>query len=100
MKVTDVARATGTSPHAVRYYVRLGLIQPSRREANGYREFHASNLARIAFIRTGNRGRSQSHLRLHCVLPSSSRGAAYPPFVELVERLLQKGHMGNRVIPA
>lgn len=51
MKVTDVARVVGMTPHAVRYYVRLGLIQPDRCTANGYREFHASDLARLAFIR-------------------------------------------------
>lgn len=55
MKVTDVARAVGMTPHAVRYYVRLGLIRPQRRQPNGYREFHSAEIARLAFIRNAQR---------------------------------------------
>jgi DNA-binding transcriptional MerR regulator len=31
MRISELARATGVSPHALRHYERLGLLKPSRR---------------------------------------------------------------------
>lgn len=50
MRVGEIARATGASVRAVRYYERAGLIRARRRE-NGYREFDASAVGRVRAIR-------------------------------------------------
>jgi len=51
MTVTDIARHSGVTPHAVRYYARLGLLRPARNPDNGYRQFDRQDVARLRFIR-------------------------------------------------
>lgn len=88
MKVTDVARAVGVTPHAVRYYVRLELIQPSRRAANGYREFNTSDLARLAFIRKAQ-GLGFTLNEIAKIFHESATSGVPCPFVrEVVKRRL------------
>lgn len=51
MTLALLARASGETIHAVRYYARIGLIRPEAIEANGYRRFGTRALSRLAFIR-------------------------------------------------
>lgn len=51
MKVNQVAESAGVSPHAIRYYARLGLLVPARQSGNGYRRFADADVKRLAFIR-------------------------------------------------
>ncbi|MBF6209929.1 MerR family transcriptional regulator [Nocardia puris] len=51
MRISDVARAAGTTPRAVRHYHRLGLLAEPARKANGYRDYTAADLARLLRIR-------------------------------------------------
>jgi DNA-binding transcriptional MerR regulator len=51
MRVIELARSTGVTADAVRYYVRLGLLSPKRNAANGYREFSALDVKRLWFIK-------------------------------------------------
>ena len=95
MKVTDVARAVGTSPHAVRYYVRIGLIQPGRRTTNGYRVFHAPDLARLAFIRKAQ-GLGFTLDEIARIFRESATSGVPCPFVrEVIERRLNE--VGDRL---
>src|SRR5512145_1063231 len=55
MTVTQVARQAKVSPHTVRYYTRIGLLQPARRRDNGYKEFNTRELDRLRFIRRAQR---------------------------------------------
>jgi MerR family transcriptional regulator, copper efflux regulator len=50
MRVGEIAKRTGASTRAIRYYERAGLIQ-SRRQENGYREFGSSAVERVRAIR-------------------------------------------------
>lgn len=51
MQIKELARATGVDVETVRYYEKQGLLsEPARRE-NGYRDYDASHLERLAFIR-------------------------------------------------
>jgi MerR family transcriptional regulator, thiopeptide resistance regulator len=36
-RVQDLARMTGVTVRALRYYDRLGLLRPARHQTNGYR---------------------------------------------------------------
>jgi len=49
--VNHLARRVGVSAHAVRYYSRIGLLQPGRNPENGYRLFDRSDVTRLQFIR-------------------------------------------------
>lgn len=90
MKVTDVAREVGMTPHAVRYYVRLGLVRPGRREANGYREFSAVDLARLAFIRKAQ-GLGFTLNEIARIFHESTTSGIPCPFVrEVVKRRLHE----------
>jgi MerR family transcriptional regulator, copper efflux regulator len=49
MKISELAKRCGVSPHALRHYERLGLLQPVRRD-NGYREYSESMRREVVFI--------------------------------------------------
>ncbi|CAM3792006.1 MerR family transcriptional regulator [Roseateles saccharophilus] len=52
MKLNECARMAGITADTLRHYLRLGLIEPQARTANGYRRFGDDALARVRFIRS------------------------------------------------
>ncbi len=52
MRIGAVADATGVPAQTIRFYERKGLLPQPRRGPNGYREYDASTLNRLRFIRT------------------------------------------------
>jgi len=52
MLVKEFADHAGVAPHIVRYYARIGLLNPFRDPQNGYQQFGQADLVRIQFIRT------------------------------------------------
>ncbi len=53
MRIGEVADAAGVPAQTIRFYERRGLLPQPRRGRNGYREYDASILTRLAFIRSG-----------------------------------------------
>ena len=53
MRIGEVAEAAGVPSQTIRFYERKGLLPPAARGPNGYRDFDASALARLQFIRSG-----------------------------------------------
>lgn len=51
MKIGDLARRTGLSPHTLRYYEQIGLLPPAPRANSRHREYDPSVLDWIAFLR-------------------------------------------------
>ena len=51
MTVTELAKQSGSTPHAVRYYTRMGLLNPTRDPDNGYRQYSSSEVNWMRFIR-------------------------------------------------
>ena len=49
MKISELAKRTGVSTHALRHYERLGLLAPMR-HANGYRHYTESMRREVVFI--------------------------------------------------
>ena len=49
MKISEIAKRTGVSTHALRHYERLGLLEPVR-HANGYRHYTESMRREVVFI--------------------------------------------------
>ena len=51
MTVSELAKQSGVTPDTVRYYTRMGLLQPKRNPDNGYRLYKITEIEWIRFIR-------------------------------------------------
>jgi DNA-binding transcriptional MerR regulator len=51
LSIATTAERTGVSAHTLRYYERIGLIDPVGRDENGRRTYRDTDLARIDFLR-------------------------------------------------
>jgi DNA-binding transcriptional MerR regulator len=51
MKIAEVSERFGLSSDTLRYYERIGLIQPVNRSANGIRDYEEIDLRRVEFIK-------------------------------------------------
>jgi len=52
LSVNELAIQSHVLPHVVRYYLRIGLLQPAGHQENGYRYFTPQDTNRVRFIRT------------------------------------------------
>ena len=50
LTIQEVSRATGLSPHTLRYYERIGLIHPIGREGNSHRHYTMDDVGWIQFL--------------------------------------------------
>jgi DNA-binding transcriptional MerR regulator len=48
--IAEAARATGLSPHTLRYYERIGLLEPVARLPNGHRRYTDDDLWWLGFV--------------------------------------------------
>lgn len=51
MSIGQLASASDVQAVTIRYYEKQGLLSPTRRAANGYREYGSAQLRRLTFIR-------------------------------------------------
>jgi len=51
MIVNEIAKSAGVNANVVRYYSQIGLLNPTRNPANGYREYTPQDVIRVSFIR-------------------------------------------------
>ncbi|UJF21820.1 MerR family transcriptional regulator [Shewanella sp. OMA3-2] len=51
MKITAAAKLSGINSKTIRYYEEVGLLPPTSRNANGYREYAEADIERLIFIR-------------------------------------------------
>ena len=58
--IAETAQSAGVSPDTLRYYEKLGLVEPTGRSAAGYRLYDPSITERVRFVR----GAQQMGLRL------------------------------------
>lgn len=83
LTLSQLADAADETVHAVRYYLREGLLVPSRVAANGYRLFDRSSHARLRFVRRAQRlGFSLSEIR--SFIHDAHRGQAPCPRVRQI----------------
>jgi len=50
MNVSEIARAVGIAPSAVRFYERKGILPPAPRAGNGYREYTADDVCLLQTV--------------------------------------------------
>lgn len=50
LTVSALSKAAQTTPDAIRHYVRIGLLKPSRNPDNGYRLFSSDDVKKVQFI--------------------------------------------------
>lgn len=50
LTVSELSKATQTTPDAIRHYVRIGLLKPSRDPDNDYKLFSDDDIKRAKFI--------------------------------------------------
>jgi DNA-binding transcriptional MerR regulator len=55
LRVSELASEVGTSPDALRYYERIGLLAPPERSAAGYRLYDLEAVERVRFIKRAQR---------------------------------------------
>jgi len=52
MRVADLARRTGITPSAIRFYEAVGALPPAPRRDNGYREYADADITRLRVVIT------------------------------------------------
>lgn len=55
MKIGELARKTGLTPSAIRFYEEQGLLSPISRTAGGYREYASNATERLYMIQASKR---------------------------------------------
>jgi MerR family Zn(II)-responsive transcriptional regulator of zntA len=53
MRIGELAATAGTTTKTLRFYEKSGLLPPTERAANGYRDYGPAALSRLDFIRRG-----------------------------------------------
>jgi MerR family transcriptional regulator, thiopeptide resistance regulator len=112
--IQDIARSAGTTSRTLRHYEQLGLLEPSRRAANGYRYYGQNALLRlqrilllrdlglglpaIAEILEGQHDTATA-LRTHLDLLEAERKRIGRQ-IESVKKTLRKTVEGERIMPA
>lgn len=80
MRVKELSERSGVEPHIVRYYTRLGLLQPVRERGNRYRSYAQQDVQRVCFIRGARRlGFGLKEVRV--ILTDADRGSPLRPAV-------------------
>jgi len=85
MRVQELATRAGVSGHAVRYYHRLGLLNPVRDPENRYRRFDEAAVRRLRFIRRAQ-GLGFSLSEVKEILSMSHGGESPCPVVREIVR--------------
>ncbi len=56
MNISDVAKITGLTSKAIRFYEEKGLVTPPMRSENGYRTYTQQHLNELTLLRQGTPG--------------------------------------------
>ncbi|WP_225418533.1 MerR family transcriptional regulator [Loigolactobacillus iwatensis] len=51
INIKRAGQLTNTAPDTIRYYEKIGIIAPIKRDKNGFRQFSERDLRRIKFMR-------------------------------------------------
>jgi len=90
MTVSELASLSGATPHAVRYYTRMGLLRPERNPDNGYRLYKPREVNWLRFIRQAKRlGYTLNEIK--AIMHDADKGQSPCPRVrEILQRRIVK----------
>ena len=92
LTVTGLARRSGATPHAVRYYTRMGLLRPERDPDNGYRLYKPREVNWLRFTRQAKQlGYTLNEIK--AIMHDADRGQSPCPRVReiLQRRIVETG---------
>ncbi len=92
MTVCELARRSGVTLDTVRYYTRIGLLQPKRHPENDYKLFAGDDINRVRFIRRA-KSLGYSLAEIKQILEHSMHGHSPCP---LVRKIIQHRIKENR----
>jgi len=92
LTVTGLARRSGTTPHAVRYYTRRGLLKPERNPDNGYHLYEPRDANWLHFIRQAQ-GLGYTLKEIKAIMHDADQGHSPCP---RVREILQRRIVENR----
>ncbi len=92
LTVSELSKAAQATPDAVRHYVRIGLLTPSRNPDNGYKLFSDNDIKKMKFIcRAKGLGFTLSDIQI--IFDHSSAGQSPCP---AVRKIIQQRINENR----
>lgn len=90
MTVNEFSKRSAIAPHVVRYYARIGLLQPARHSENGYKLFSRADIVRLRFIRNAQSlGYSLEEIRGLLALSSEGKSVCREARAILQRRLAE-----------
>lgn len=84
MQIGDLAAQSGVPAKTIRYYETVGLLPPPARAANNYRQYRATDVARLRFIASA-RGLGIGLTEIAAILAARDQGI--PPCDQLLGTL-------------
>lgn len=87
MKIGELAKLSGVSVDALRFYEDKGLIQPLGRTESGYRHYAPGTIAQVAFLKTAQE-LGFSLQEIADVMPALAQGSL--PLGEVQQRMQAK----------
>ena len=99
MKVTDLARKLSITPDSVRYYTRIGLLNPRKNHTNGYRDYGQRDQLRLNFILSA-RQLGFSIDDIEQIIGIANQGETTCPFVRelIAQRLAETEEKFNSLV--
>ena len=92
LTVSELANRSGATPHAVRYYTRMGLLRPERNPDNGYHLYKPREINWLRFIRQAKQlGYTLNEVK--AIMHDADRGQSPCP---RVREILQRRIVENR----
>jgi len=90
LTVTELAKKSGATVNAVRYYTRMGLLRPERDPGNGYRLYPYSEVKWLQFVRQAKQlGYTLSEIRE--IMHDADKGHSPCPRVrEILQRRIKE----------
>ncbi len=89
IKIGDFAKLAGTNLRTLRYYEEIGLLQPARRSAGGFRYYRPGDLDRLRMV-AGLQNLGLELARIRELMDTRDGGAARPDFHARVRRALHE----------
>ncbi len=86
LTVSELSKTTQTTPDAIRHYVRIGLLTPSRNPVNNYKLFSDGDIKKVKFIRRA-KGLGFTLSDIQIIFDHSLRGESPCPVVRDIIQL-------------